>query len=79
MRLSIGRSPCQSCVVLSRSLPRQKGEAASLMALLSETRLRERIEQKAAVGGGSQASGTHGPLDLDPVPAGGVKGEELRR
>ena len=49
------------------------------MALLSETRLRERIEQKAAVGGGSQASGTHGPLDLDPVPAGGVKGEELRR
>ena len=78
MRLSIGHNPCQSCAVFSRSLPRQKGEAASLMALLSETRLRERTEQKAAVGGGSQASGTHG-LDLDPVPAGGVKGEELRR
>ena len=30
---------------------------------------------KVAVGGGSQASGTHGPLDLDPVPVSGVKGE----
>ena len=25
------------------------------------------MEEVAAVGGGSQASGTHGPLDLDPV------------
>ena len=34
------------------------------LVLLSETRLCKRMEQNAAVGSGSQASGTHGPLDL---------------
>ena len=34
------------------------------------------VVKKVAGSGGSEASGSHGPLDLDPAPCGGAKGAQ---